>query len=81
MRGSPSPQLKGPYSSVGVHHPNSRGHTQAWESITPTQGAILKRGSPSPQLKGPYSSVGVHHPNSRGHTEAWKSLTPTLSTK
>ena len=37
-----SPQLKGPHRSVGVHDPNSRGHTEAWESITPTQGATPK---------------------------------------
>ena len=45
-----SPQLKGPHRSVGVRHPNARGHTEAWESVTPTQGATPKRGSPSPQL-------------------------------
>ena len=26
--------------------PNSRGHTEAWESVSPTQGATPKRGSP-----------------------------------
>ena len=53
-----------------VRIPNSKGHTEVWESITPTQGAMPKRGSPSPQPKGPHRSVGVHHPNSRGHTTA-----------
>ena len=43
----------------GIHHPNSRGHTKAWESITPTQGTTPKCGSPSPQLKGTHQSVGV----------------------
>ena len=33
----PSPQPQGPHRSVGVHHPNSRGHTEVWDSITPTQ--------------------------------------------
>ena len=60
-RGSTSAQLKShaeawesitptpvPHRSVGVHHPNSRGHTKASEFINPTQGAFLKRGSPSP---------------------------------
>ena len=49
-----------------VLEPNSRGHTEAWESITPTRGATPRRGSPSPQLKGPRQGVGIHHPNSRG---------------
>ena len=47
------------------------------ESISPTQGATLKRGSPSPQLKRPHQSVGFHIPNPRGHAEAWESITPT----
>ena len=33
----PSSQLKGPHRSVGAHHLSSRGHTEVWESITPTQ--------------------------------------------
>ena len=24
---------------MGVHHPNSRGHTETWESTSPIQGA------------------------------------------
>ena len=35
------------------HHSNSRGHTEAWESLMPTRGATPKRGNPYPQLKGP----------------------------
>ena len=62
---------------MGVRIHNSRGHTKAWESITPTRGATPKRGSLYPQLKGPHQSVGVHHPHSRGHTEAWESIIPT----
>ena len=56
----------------GVHHPNSRGHAKAWESITPTQGATPKLGSPSPQLKGTRSEVAhkwahwLHHPSRLG---------------
>ena len=57
-----------------VRIPNSRGHTKAWESVSPTQGATQKRGSPYPQLKGPHQSVGVCIPNSRGHTKAWESI-------
>ena len=49
-----TPQLKGPQQSVGVRIPNSRGHTEVWESVSPTQGATQKRGSPYPQLKGPH---------------------------
>ena len=75
--GSPLPRLKGPHQSVGVRYPKSRGHTEAWESATPNQGATPKCGSPLPQLKGPHRSVGVHYPNSRGHTEALESITPT----
>ena len=63
--------------SVEVHISNSRRHTEAWESISPTQGATPKRGSPYPQLKGPHQSVGVHRLNSRGHTEAWDSISAT----
>ena len=48
----PYPQLEGPHRSVGVHIPNSRGHTEAWESVSPTRGATPKCGSPYPQLKG-----------------------------
>ena len=76
-RGSPHRKLKGPRKSVGVHYPNSRGHTEVWKSITPTQGDTPKRGSPYPQIKGPHRSVEIHHPNSKGHTEAWESITPT----
>ena len=32
-------QLKGPHRSLGVHIPNLRGHTEVWESVSPTQGA------------------------------------------
>ena len=62
---------------MGVHITNSSGHTEAWESISPTRGATLKCGSPYPQLEGPHRSVGVHIPNSRGHTEVWESISPT----
>ena len=44
--GSPSPKIEGPHRSVAVHYPRSRGHTEAWESITPTRGAKTKRGIP-----------------------------------
>ena len=30
---SPSRQLEGPRQSVGVHHPNSKTHTNVWESM------------------------------------------------
>ena len=53
------------------------GRIEAWESLSPTQGATPKRGSPYPQLKGPLRSVGVRIPNSRGHSEAWESVSPT----
>ena len=66
-RGRPTPQLEGPHQSVGVHHPNSRGHTEVWESITPTRGVTPKCGSPSPILEGSHRSVGVHHSNLGGH--------------
>ena len=70
--GSPYPKLKGPRQNVGVRIPNSRGHTKAWESVSPTQGATPKhgnpytptrratpkRGSPYPQLEGPHQRVG-----------------------
>ena len=68
---------QGPHRSVGVHIPNSRGHTEAWEFISPTQGATPKMESPYPQLRGPHRSVGVHIPNSRGHTEVWESISST----
>ena len=56
--GSRYPQLKGPHQSVGLRIPNSRGHTKAWESVSPTQGATPKCGSPYPQLQGPHQGVG-----------------------
>ena len=36
-----------PVPVVNPLHPNSRGHTEAWESITATGGATTKRGHPS----------------------------------
>ena len=45
------------HRNMGFLNPNSRGHTEAWDSLDPTQGATPKHGSPSPQLK--------------GHTKAW----------
>ena len=35
-RGSPYPQLEGPHRSVGIHIPKLKGHTEAWESVSPT---------------------------------------------
>ena len=58
---------------VSYHIPNSRGHTKAWESISPTQGTILKRGSPYPQLKGPHRSVGVEI-SSKSHPRSPRTL-------
>ena len=44
------PQFEGLHRSVGVHIPNSRGHTEAWESVSPTRGDTPKRGGQrSPQ--------------------------------
>ena len=46
--------------------PASRGHTEAWESITPTQGVTPKYGSLSPQLSsgtcacGQLGTFGAH---------------------
>ena len=34
---------------MGVHIPNLRGHTEAWESMFPTRGATPKSGSPYPR--------------------------------
>ena len=51
---------------------DSRGHTKAWESVSPTQGAKPKHGSLYPRLKGPSQSMGVRIPDSRGHTKAWE---------
>eukprot|EP00670_Eutreptiella_braarudii_P017719 CAMPEP_0174364676 /NCGR_PEP_ID=MMETSP0811_2-20130205/73912_1 /TAXON_ID=73025 ORGANISM="Eutreptiella gymnastica-like, Strain CCMP1594" /NCGR_SAMPLE_ID=MMETSP0811_2 /ASSEMBLY_ACC=CAM_ASM_000667 /LENGTH=46 /DNA_ID= /DNA_START= /DNA_END= /DNA_ORIENTATION= len=44
---------------MGVHHPNSKGHTEAWEPIILTQRATPKRENPSPQLKGPRQMLTV----------------------
>ena len=51
---TPSPELERTHRRVEVHHPNSRGHTVAWESITPTRGAMTKRGSPSRNPERPH---------------------------
>ena len=37
---------------MGVNLPNSRGHTEAWESVSRTRGATPKRGDAYPQLQG-----------------------------
>ena len=50
---------------MGVHIPYSKGHTEVWESMSLTQGAIANHGTSYPQLEGPHRSVGVHIPNSR----------------
>ena len=71
------PQFKRPPRSIGVHHCNLRGHTEAWNSITPTQGNTPKLGSPSPQREGPNRSLQIHNRSSIGHTEAWESINPT----
>ena len=66
-KGSVSPQLNGPYQSVGVHQPNVKSHTVEWESMTPKSKATpkggspsLKFGSPSPEFKKPHQRVEVH---------------------
>ena len=53
-------QPKGPHQSVGVHIPNSRGHTELG-------------GAPYPLLKVPRQSGGVHIPDSRCHATLWES--------
>ena len=40
---SPLVQLMGPHRTIGVLHAISRGQTEGWESIIPTQRATLKR--------------------------------------
>ena len=62
---------------MGVRIPNSRDHTEVWESVSPTRGAAPKCGSAYPQLEGPRQSVGVRIPNLRDHTEVWESVSPT----
>ena len=42
--GVPSAKRGDKIRSVGVHIPNSKGHTKVWESVSPTQGATPKRG-------------------------------------
>ena len=61
---------------MGVLKPKSKGHTKAWLSFTPIQGAMLKRGSLEAQLKGPHRRARIINPNSDGHTKPWESLTP-----
>ena len=63
-----------PYPGVGI--PNSKGHTEAWESISPTKRATPKHGCPSPQLKGPHRSMGAPNPNSMGHATKHGLRTP-----
>ena len=53
-----SKHQSGPHQSVGLYIPNSRGHTEVWESISPTQWATPERGSRYPQLEGPQSICG-----------------------
>ena len=42
-KASPRPQLEGPRKSVAPHHANLKGHSKAWKSINPIQGATAKR--------------------------------------
>ena len=60
LQEDPYAQLEGPHQSVGVDIPNSMDYTEAWESISPTQGATQLCGfmSPYPQLKGPPKFCG-----------------------
>ena len=50
---------------MGVRIPNSGGHTESWESVSPTQGATPKRGSLYLQLEGPRQSVGMRDKKER----------------
>ena len=62
-RGIPYPQLEAQRQSVGVRIPNSRGHTKAWVSVSPTRGAMPNHGSPYAKLGGARQGVGVHIPS------------------
>ena len=53
----------------GIWFPQLNGHTQAWESVSPTQGATTKRGSAYANFKGPRQRVGVWILNPRRHNE------------
>ena len=61
--GSPYPQLEGPNPSVGACIPNSRGHSEAWVSISLNRGAILKCGNPYTQLEEPQTENLRKKPN------------------
>ena len=54
---------------------NTKGHIEAWESITSTQRATRKSDSPCPRVERPRQSMSVRIRNSEGHTEAWESAT------
>ena len=71
-----SSQVNGRRQSVAVHHPTSRGHAKACESIIPTQRATPKCWSPSPQFDKPRQSVAKLHPNSRGYAKVWRCSMP-----
>ena len=74
------PQVRGQHQSVGVRIPNSRGHTEAWESVSPTRGAMPKRGSPYPRLEGPRQSVGKKNKKRKERTQYRRSrLGPNAS--
>ena len=46
-----------------THIPDSKDHTEAWESFS--------------QFNGPHRSVGIHHTISKTHTKALGCITPT----
>ena len=53
---------------MGVRIRNLRGHTDAWEFVSPTPRAKRKLGGLYSEPKG--------IPNLRGQTEAWESVSP-----
>ena len=57
--GSMYPQVEEPHQSMGVHIPNPRRQSKAWESKCPTRLG---------------QSVELHISNSRGHAKAWNSV-------
>ena len=63
------------HSMTATRIPNSRGHTEAWVSISPTRGAAHKHGTQYP-IQGDTRQHEIPCPQLRVHPKPWESISP-----
>ena len=57
--------------TVRTHQTVSKGHTEGWKSISPTQRRTKKYGSPSLEVKGPYEALESTTPTGGSKLKVW----------